>query len=754
MTRLRRPIAWSLTCFFLLAAGIAQGQMADFSDHRVVRVEIGTPQELESVLGLTDDVWTENIGVGPLDIRVSPDQFALLRLTGLPFEVLIEDVQVLIDAQFDANLAVGPFDDYLPVEAVYAYLDTLVNLRPDLAETFVVGKSLEGRDIVGIRITGAGGGEKPGVLYHGVEHAREWITAPVNLYVADRLIRDYDKDATIRELVNRIEWFIVPVFNVDGYVYTWTNNRLWRKNRRNNGNGTWGVDINRNWGVGWGGQGSSGNPGSQTYRGPAPFSEPETTAMSEFISAHPNIMTYNDVHAYGQLLLWPWGFTNELPPDHEEFAFVAQRAVDIAGGVHGMTYRQGSVARTLYFASGISIDWVYGEHDILAYSYECRDKGQWGFLLPKEQILPNAEELFPALLFQADWTTTAVTIGFPNGLPRSFEPGKATELAVRIAPRTQDVDPQGASLFVRIRKDGPFSEYAIKHVSGELFAATFPARDCGDDTQFYVRAKGTGGGVVHSPLGAPQATYRAPVGTRVVFFGDDFETDKGWKVVNAGGLTAGAWERAKPTGGGGRGDPPTDYDKSGMCYVTEDGPGNTDVDDGTTHLISPAIDLSGRDASISYARWYSNTEGQDPNNDIFVVAVSNDDGANWVTAEIVGPAGEEAGGGWYTHSFRVGEFVEPSAKVRVRFSASDLNAGSVVEAGVDAFEVFKFDCEGGPCDPCDANCDGSLDLTDVEPFIELLLGEGTPCGACTGDTNKDGSVDLTDVEGFLECLLG
>lgn len=754
MTNVRRPIAWSLTCFFLFAAGIAHGQMADFGEHRVVRVDIRTPQELDSVLGLTDDVWTESIGVGPLDIRVTPVQFALLKLTGLPFEVLIEDVQVLIDEQFNANLGVGAFDDYLPAEAVIKYLDMLANLRPDLAETFVVGQTLEGRDIVGIRITGPGGGEdKPGVLYHGVSHAREWITVPVNLYFADRLIRDYDKDATIRELVNRIEWFIVPIFNVDGYVYTWTTNRLWRKNRRNNGNGTWGVDLNRNWGVGWGGQGSSGDTGSQTYRGTAPFSEPETKAMSEFITAHPNIVTYNDVHNYGQLLLWPWGYKSELPPDHEDFAFVGQRAVDIIRGVHGTTYTHGSVARILYFASGVSIDWVYGEHGILAYSYECRDKGQRGFLLPKEQILPNAEELFPALLFQADWATKAVTIRFPNGLPRSIEPGKATELAVQIRPQAQDVDLEGASLFVRTRKDGSFSQYAIKHVSGELFTATFPARDCGDDTQFYVRAMGTGGGVVHSPSAAPNEFYSAPVGTRVMIVSDDFETDQGWTVVNAGGLTAGAWERATPTGGGGRGDPPTDYDKSGKCYLTENGPGNTDVDNGTTHLISPAIDLSGRDASISYARWYSNTEGDDPNNDIFVVAVSNDDGANWVTAEIVGPAGEQAGGGWFTHSFRVGEFVEPSAKVRVRFSASDLNAGSVVEAGLDAFEVFEFGCEGGPCDPCDANCDGSLDLTDVAPFIELMLG-GDPCDVCTGDTNRDGSVDLADVERFLECLLG
>ena len=96
----------------------------------------------------------------------------------------------------------------------------------------------------------------------------------VPMYIADRLVSDYDTDPVIQDLVDRVEFIIVPIVNPDGYVHTWGPDRLWRKNRRDNGHGTFGVDPNRNWDFGWGGAGSSGITNSETYRGTAPFSEP------------------------------------------------------------------------------------------------------------------------------------------------------------------------------------------------------------------------------------------------------------------------------------------------------------------------------------------------------------------------------------------------------------------------------------------------------------------------------------------------
>ncbi|MCH7526585.1 MAG: 2-phosphosulfolactate phosphatase, partial [Planctomycetes bacterium] len=254
---LRRSfVASGLIASVLFAAAMtALADPVRYDGHRVVRVQVDNEAQLEALLSISDDMWTEGYGIGAVDVHVSPEQYAVLEKSDLAFSVVIPDLQARIDAHPPGVGGGSPWDHFMQYAEILEYLDTLVALRPDLAETFVMGQTVENRDIVGIRITGPGLGAKPGVLYHGAEHAREWITPPVVMYVADQLIRNYDTDPEIRDLVNRVEWFIVPVFNVDGYMYSWSTDRYWRKNRRNNGNGTWGVDLNRNYDWKWGGRG-------------------------------------------------------------------------------------------------------------------------------------------------------------------------------------------------------------------------------------------------------------------------------------------------------------------------------------------------------------------------------------------------------------------------------------------------------------------------------------------------------------------
>ena len=321
---------------------------------------------------------------------------------------------------------------------------------------------------------------------------------------------------------------------------------------------------------------------------------------------------------------------------------------------------------------------------------------------------------------------------YPDGLPELVSPAGGTTVRVEVSSGG-DYTPQPGTGQFHYDIGAGFVTVDMQQVSENVYDAVFPADDCGDEILYYVSAEAVGGEVFTDPRNAPDSVYSASAAYGViVFFEDDFESDQGWSV--SGNAATGHWERGVPVGGGDRGDPPTDYDGSGKCYVTENADGDSDVDDGYTYLDSPTIDLSAGDAQINYALWYTNNFGSDPNNDLFKTYVSNDDGANWVLAETIGPVSSP---GWREHSFWVGDFVTPTSEVRVRFEASDLNAGSVVEAGIDAFRVVTFDCE----QPCPGDVDGDGD-TDQADLGILLASYGTDAG---GDLDGDNDTDQADL---------
>jgi hypothetical protein len=178
-----------------------------------------------------------------------------------------------------------------------------------------------------------------------------------------------------------------------------------------------------------------------------------------------------------------------------------------------------------------------------------------------------------------------------------------------------------------------------------------------------------------------------------VVFEDNFQTNKGWTVNTT--ATSGQWQRGVPVGGGDRGDPPTDGDASGQCYVTQNQDGDADVDNGSTTLTSPTLNASAspdQEPILSYYRWFSNTEGDGPMQDTFVVQISNNNGTSWSNLEVVGPSGSEVDGGWVRKTFRIRDFITPTNQMRVRFVASDTNPQSIVEAGVDGVLVTLVTC--------------------------------------------------------------
>jgi hypothetical protein len=181
------------------------------------------------------------------------------------------------------------------------------------------------------------------------------------------------------------------------------SDRLWRKNRRNNGDGSYGVDLNRNYSYEWGGSGSSGNTYSETYRGPQPFSEPETKVIQNLASQHDFIASVS-YHNFSQLVLFPWGYTNSPAADKALLEQLAVTMADSIFNVHGRTYIPQQSSR-LYIASGDAADWFYGVSGAPSYTIELRPRSSSpGFLLPESEIQATFEENLPAALFLVEWT--------------------------------------------------------------------------------------------------------------------------------------------------------------------------------------------------------------------------------------------------------------------------------------------------------------------------------------------------------------
>ncbi|XP_043301637.1 carboxypeptidase O isoform X2 [Cervus elaphus] len=180
--------------------------------------------------------------------------------------------------------------------------------------------------------------------------------------------------------------------------------RLWRKSRSSHNNGTcFGTDLNRNFDASWCSIGASNDCESLTFCGTGPVSEPETKAVSSFIeSKKENIACFLTMHSYGQLILVPYGYTKNKSNNHEELIQVGQKAANALKAKHGTNYRVGSSADILYATSGSSRDWARDIGIPFSYTFELRDNGTYGFVLPEAQIQATCEETMEAVLSVLD----------------------------------------------------------------------------------------------------------------------------------------------------------------------------------------------------------------------------------------------------------------------------------------------------------------------------------------------------------------
>lgn len=229
---------------------------------------------------------------------------------------------------------------------------------------------------------------------------------------------------------------------------------------------------------------------------------------------------------------------------------------------------------------------------------------------------------------------------------------------------------------------------ALTAAGGTTYDAAVPALACGTEVLLRVDVETPSGATVRHPF-SPQNSvdrrYRRTVADSFdQAFRDTFESDLGWTVDDDASLTAGSWARGLGSGFGLRGDPPWDADSSGQAFLTDPAGGNTDVDGGATRLTSPRLDAAASaDPHITYWRWYDDAGASD---DTFIVELSNNDGATWTSLETIGP---NVIGAWVFRSFRIADLMSPTSQMRLRFTASDLGAGNVIEAAVDGVALFN-----------------------------------------------------------------
>ena len=303
-------------------------------------------------------------------------------------------------------------------EAVAA-LQAVAASAPDLVSLFSIGKSFEGRDLWALRLNtdakGTAPSKKPGIVFMGAHHAREHLSVEVPLRIAQRLVAQRAEPAIARLLKERDVYFI-PLVNPDGAEYDVSGDKyhMHRKNMRPNGDGSTGTDLNRNYAFRWGGQGASGDPRDDTYHGPSAFSEPETQAVKAFVEARPNLTVLLSYHTFSELVLYPWGGTDESISDATALAAFKNMATEMAG----MTGYRAMQSSDLYVATGDTCDWAWAERGIFAFTFELTPKSMWdgGFY-------PGAAAI--AKTTQANWRPALYLIDLADDPRRAARAGVA-----------------------------------------------------------------------------------------------------------------------------------------------------------------------------------------------------------------------------------------------------------------------------------------------------------------------------------------
>ncbi len=739
---------------------VRAGATDKYRNHRFVHINDVSREQISAIEATGAVVLDCAPSPGSLDVVASEEQLVAIRAMGVTTVIKHENAQALFDAERQPSPLRGgdPYNDFFldyheydnGVGSIVWFMNELVTRYPNLASMIDIGTSREGRTIWALRLANdAFPGNKPGALYFSCVHSREWVTTTTPTYFAKHVLENYGTDPIVTDMVNKTEIFLVPVANPDGFAFTWSDDRLWRKTRTINSNGTIGVDINRNWGEAWGydDDGSSGSGSSSIFRGPFPFSEPETVALRDLMLNQPNIRTMMDIHSFTQLILWPWGYIPDLCPDDALFREHGLAMQDIIFNVHGLTYDAGPINETIYPVNGDSLDWAYAQLGILAYSFELRpETGPFGsgFILDPEEIIPNNEEITPALLYltNTDFVRSPVIIDLETDIPEVLVPGVDLPMQLTVNSQYEDYTAGTARMYYRFDPSSPYNEVMLTQISSNGYETTLPATNCTSTPEFYFAADSNQGTVSTLPPPAELGPFNPPVAVGP-FYQEDLDTDPGW-------TTEGDWEWGVPTGGGSFNGDPTSGNTGANVYGYNLN-GNYTNNLPATYLTTTAIDCTGQfDVELRFWRWLG-VESAFGFDDA-TVSVSNN-GTEWTqvysaAADHISDNIFETDTEWTPQSFDISSVADDQPTVYVRWGMGATDGSNTLPGwNIDDIVLFSKGCVATKGD---YNGDSIVSAGDAAAFPDCVQGpvDSTPPGCSILDFDDNNHVDLIDFAQF------
>lgn len=678
--------------------------------HHLVQVRIADAAALERLLRLDLDLAActhIELSTRHVDVIATDADIDTLRQAGFEIEVAIRE----LEAHYARELAKdGPFNpqDLTPplgqgamgghwtLAQMEAILDSFAQDFPAIcAAKTSIGTTIEGRSLWMVKISDnvSVDENEPEVGFDGMHHAREPLAMEATVNFMNWLLTNYGTDPEATFLVDNREMYFVPLVNPDGYEYNRQTNPggggLWRKNRRNNGGGIFGVDINRNYPTGWSAPngGNSTSPSSDVYRGTAPLSEPESAALNAFFTARDFVQVFSS-HTYQDVLLRPWGYQNGDPANVAEYDRIGAAATAQNGIGHG------SASGLLYIAAGTTLDHAHVAHGAFGWTAEMGRSDEGQFWPNSANTIAIANRHLPmfkaiamssgALLTLGTITVTEAPGGDNDGIVEPGETGRVVVVATNdgaaafVGNVTATLTPISAGVTIGNGSAnlGALARFANANNSANPLTFMVPSNYSEPVAQVRVALSGDGQSVAEV-VSIVLGSFRLAVD-------DDMEADRGFSR-GASTATTGLFERAVPqqtSSGGQIIQPGSDHSPSGtLCWITDGRAGTSagtyDLDNGYTEVVSPVMDLRHLGVvRLGFWRWYVDSVQDDP----FQVYASNNGGGSW---QLIFSSNTSTNA-WL--QFSAGVDLPLTDRMQFKVRAQDANP-SLVEAGVDDLAI-------------------------------------------------------------------